>query len=78
MGKRIIAGVKGYARRFTEEHLPDSILFEPGNHEQLCEKLLSVDTSPIDRKIFIDRFARKNIMNRMADSLLDLKVGQTR
>lgn len=73
--KPVLAGVGGFARSFIEEHLPDSILFSPGDPRELVEKLLESETKaykPIDRSKFIHDFNRSRINEKMAASILSL------
>jgi glycosyltransferase involved in cell wall biosynthesis len=73
MYKPIIAGVDGYAKEFLEQHLPDSLIFHPCDIHDFCEKYDNF-TRTIDReqrKAFISKFSRKNIMNQMALNLLE-------
>src|SRR5690606_6745637 len=71
--KPLLAGVNGYAREFIQENLPDSILFFPGDAEELVTKLkrLEEDTFPqVDRTEFIQKFNRASINEKMAESIL--------
>lgn len=73
--KPLLAGVNGYAREFIQENLPDSVLFFPGNAQELVEKLKKLEESPrptVDRSAFIDKFNRAAINERMASSILNL------
>lgn len=73
--KLLLAGVNGYARQFIAENLPDSVLFLPGNADELVEKLKKVEEGPtreVDRARFIQKFKRSSINQKMAASILDL------
>jgi len=70
-GKPMIAGVGGYARKFLEEYVEGVLLFDPCDVESLVNQLKEGVLSPdvVDRKSFIDKFARSNIMNEMAGKI---------
>lgn len=72
IGKPIIAGVAGYAREFIEKYLPDTLIFEPCNGSEAIRKLSEWDppASPINRRKFIEKFDRGNIMDRLSDTYL--------
>jgi hypothetical protein len=71
-GKPIIAGVDGYARKFTKEHLEDALIFEPSNVEEFIEVLENYQQKPISRGDFMNKFSREVILDEMTDSILDL------
>ena len=66
----IIAGVAGFARRFIQEHLPNSIFFEPNNPDELILKLKEYKYQLFHRQEFIDTFNRDVINGHMAESIL--------
>lgn len=66
----IIAGVRGFPRQFIETNIKNVILFEPGNVEELVEKMKSFDYVTEHRASFIEKFTRSNIMAQMADDIL--------
>jgi len=66
----VIAGVAGFARNFIEEHLPNSIVFEPNNPEELILKLKEYNYHLYHRQKFIDTFSRDVINRHMAESIL--------
>ena len=74
--KPIIAGVDGYTREFLEEYVPDSLIFEPCNINDFCQKYDGfkgiVDIGK--RKEFIARFSRQKIMSEMAKDFLNTVV----
>jgi glycosyltransferase involved in cell wall biosynthesis len=72
--KPIIAGVSGYARDFIEEHLENSIVFDPGDTSSLTQQLLTNRPMVTDRKEFIEKFPRSRILSEMSDSILKLVV----
>lgn len=71
--KFIIAGVGGYAKEFIEEYITDSIVFEPCNSNDFYEKFRVIEKfDNIDRKSFIEKFKRKNIMKEMVKEVYEL------
>jgi hypothetical protein len=70
--KTIIAGVSGYARKFIQENLENSIVFEPGNVKGLIDILQNHELMKTDRANFITKYSRENIMKNMAKSILAL------
>lgn len=66
----IIAGVAGFARKFIEQHLPNSIVFEPNNPDELIFKLNEYHYQLVHRSKFIDTFNRNIINRHMAESIL--------
>jgi glycosyltransferase involved in cell wall biosynthesis len=70
--KPIIAGVGGVARQFIQENISNSILFDPGNAQQLADLLLSTPYVEEPRDAFCQSFSRNAIMDKMADSLVTL------
>ncbi|MCC5931467.1 MAG: glycosyltransferase family 4 protein [Cyclobacteriaceae bacterium] len=76
VGKPLIAGVNGYARDFIIENLPDTILFHPGDSEELVQKFssrlenLNKFKKP-ERTNFIQKFDREQINRKMAKSILN-------
>lgn len=77
-GKPIIAGVGGYAKEFLREHVEGLLLFEPCNKNELYEALKSnvLPKDMVDRKDFINKFARSSIMNQMAEYILEIYQGK--
>lgn len=69
--KPLIAGVNGYSRFFVEQNLPGSILVDPCNAVELVEKVrqYNIEVS-LDRSVFIERYRRDSINEKMADSIL--------
>ena len=70
--KPIIAGVDGYARKFTKEYLQDALIFEPSTVEEFVKMLENYKPQLISREDFIKKFFRETILDEMTDSILDL------
>lgn len=72
--KPIIAGVNGYAREFLQMYLVDSLVFQPCNIDEFIQVLENFEPQNICREQFIRQFNRKNIMDKMADNILELST----
>lgn len=68
--KPIIAGVKGYARKFIKDNLENCILFDPTDAEDLFQQLKAYQVAPVSYEAFVRKFARKKIMEEMAHSII--------
>ena len=68
--KPIIAGVAGFSNHFIQENLENYILFAPGDVETFVSKVKSFEFKNQRRSTFISAFSRKNIMVKMADSII--------
>jgi hypothetical protein len=64
--KPIVAGVAGYAAQFVREHLPNTLLFAPGDVADLVEQLRTTPYRTLARNQFRAQFQRRNIMEAMA------------
>lgn len=72
-GKPIIAGVGGYASQFVRKNLDNYILFAPTDVESMVTQLLKFEGCDKDQGNFVRKFARKNIMEKMARSILECR-----
>ena len=72
INRPIIAGVAGFARKFMESNLENIILFDPGNVNEMVDKIRSYKYQTLSRSVFIDNFDRENINRKMASSILSL------
>jgi UDP-N-acetylglucosamine:LPS N-acetylglucosamine transferase len=70
--KPIIAGVSGFSLAFIKKNIEDCILFEPCNAVMMAEILKEFKRKKIDRKDFIKKFKRNNLMSLMADSIIEV------
>lgn len=71
--KFILAGVGGYAKEFIEKNISDAIVFEPCNDVDFFEKFKDIgQKSNIDRKEFIKKFSRENIMKDLSEKVYGL------
>jgi hypothetical protein len=70
--KPIIAGVAGFSNHFIQENLENYILFAPGDVEDFVSKIKSFEFKNQIRSEFISIFSRKNIMEKMGDSIITI------
>ena len=68
--KPVLAGVAGYAASFVREHLPNSILFNPGDVAELVKQLREIPYRTQARTSFKDQFQRKTICQEMARQII--------
>jgi glycosyltransferase involved in cell wall biosynthesis len=73
-GKPILAGVRGYARRFIAERVASAAVFDPGDADGMIQALDTLIPGPIDRTPFVSEYARTQIMDRMAAEILDVST----
>ena len=70
--KPIVAGVSGYAARFIREHLPNSMLFAPGDTVTMVRLLRENLYKSQLRTEFTAQFGRRTIMQQMARQILTI------
>lgn len=75
VGKPILAGVQGYARKFLRENVDGSFLFDPGDVDGLLQQIREIEKFfdeklEIDNSGFSKEFDRKEINKKMARSIL--------
>lgn len=75
LGKPVLAGVAGYAARFTREEITNSAVFSPCNVAEGVTALTSLKVADSPRPQFIAKYARANIARDMADDILTLAKG---
>ena len=71
--KPMLAGVKGEAKKFIAENLPNAFLFNPGDYKSVINelyKIMNCEQTPIDNSSFVERYSRKNIMDSMLHSII--------
>ena len=70
--KPIIAGVKGFSRKFINDNLNNSIIFDPCNAKDLFNSISDyVIEENINRNEFILEYSRENINKKMTLSILE-------
>jgi len=71
--KFIIAGVDGFAKKFIEKNVSDSLVFKPNDEKDFFNKFKKIIIhNNINRIEFIEKYKRKNIMNKMAKEVYEL------
>ncbi|MBW4933779.1 glycosyltransferase family 4 protein [Marinobacter sp. F4206] len=73
-GKPILAGVEGYAKSFIADQVKGAETFSPCNSNEAEAALNRLALKTYDRRDFVSRYARTEIMNAMAADIIDLKV----
>ena len=71
--KPMIAGVQGVASAFIKENLPNAYLFDPGDVESVIkyiDTILVHGFPKINNNRFVEKYSRKNIMNKMLESIV--------
>jgi len=74
-GKPIIAGISGYSAKFMKDNISHAIVFNPGNVNQCVNSIKSVESVIIDKdqiNMFIDKYSREKIMEKMASHILTI------
>jgi len=73
--KPIIAGVTGFSYQFIEKHVPNVILFESCDVNDMIKKIKQCRYKNEYRTQFIEKFKRKNINNQMVRSMVEIASG---
>lgn len=73
--KPILAGVGGYAAKFIKKELPDTLLFNPTDVDEMVKVLKNFDGVVNDKTDFIKKFNRLSINKAMALSILNAHDG---
>lgn len=71
-GKPILAGVAGFAARFTREKVENAVVFAPCDAQGLTEALTRLKLSPSNRKEFNATYARSAIMRDFAGDIVSI------
>lgn len=72
LGKPIWAGVGGYAATFVKENLDNATVFPPCDATEAVKAFETLKITDEPRKAFVNRFARKAIMDEMARDVVAL------
>lgn len=70
-GKPILAGLEGYSKAFTLNHIPNACVFAPGNPDAAVAALARLRLSATDREAFLRAYSRSTIQQRMAFDILE-------
>lgn len=68
--KPIIAGVAGFAHQFIKENIDNKILFRPADVNDFVQQLKAYTYKNEYRKDFIEKFKRKAINGKMAETMI--------
>lgn len=71
LGKPVFAGVSGYAAEFLRSEVENSAVFYPGDHQAALESFSRLVLQAKPRPAFIAKYARHNIMDRMAEDIIE-------
>lgn len=74
-GKPILAGVSGYAAEFVEAEISNAAVFSPCDSRAAEAGLAKLELKPVDRSGFVHRYAREQIMRRMAEDVVSCGSG---
>ncbi len=72
IGKPIWAGVAGYAEDFINENLTNAAVFKPCNIDDAENSFERLEFVTRPRKNFVEKFARVNIMRKMAADIISV------
>ena len=70
LGKPILAGVGGYAAEFVAHHIENAAVFAPCDVEGAVRAFDSLELVSRPRPTFVEKYARTNIMDAMADDII--------
>jgi glycosyltransferase involved in cell wall biosynthesis len=70
-GKPILAGLAGYSKAFTLNHIPNACVFAPGNPDAAVAALARLDLGATDREAFLREYSRSRIQQSMAFDILN-------
>lgn len=76
LGKPIWAGVTGHAADFIKENITNAAVFSPCNVNDAVKSFESLEMVTQPRSAFVDRFARVNIMQKMAQDVISIAGGR--
>ncbi|PSU95375.1 glycosyltransferase WbuB [Photobacterium kishitanii] len=69
-GKPVLAGVSGFASEFINSEVDNAEVFYPGDEKMAFSALNKLNLETINRKSFIDKYRRDNIMTEMSNSIV--------
>lgn len=70
MGKPILAGVSGYSAKFITDNIDNALVFSPTDSNYAVEQTQKLVLGFSEREQFLQQYARRNIMQKMANDLL--------
>ncbi|WP_027950399.1 glycosyltransferase family 4 protein [Haliea salexigens] len=77
LGKPVWAGVGGFSAGFIRDHIPNTAVFPPCNVDAAVQSFASLTMETAPREEFVARFARSNIIQRMAAEVIATATGNT-
>lgn len=69
-GKPVLAGVSGYAKKFIESEIDNSVTFSPGDCQSAVLALGGLSTELTDRTAFTEKFCRSLLMLNLAEDIM--------
>jgi hypothetical protein len=54
----------------VRQNLPNSIVFDPADTNEFIRQVKSYTFPPFNRDVFIEQYARKNIIRQMAQTII--------
>nr|WP_255721225.1 MULTISPECIES: glycosyltransferase family 4 protein [unclassified Photobacterium] len=69
-GKPVLAGVSGFAGEFINTEVDNAEVFYPGDEKMAFSALNKLNLDTINRKSFIEKYRRDNIMTEMSNSIV--------
>ena len=75
LGRPIVAGLVGYSAKFIEDNVPYATIFNSGNVDGCVDAIKKAESLEIKYEnidIFIEKYSREKIMNKMAKHIFSL------
>ena len=75
LGKPIVAGLSGYSAKFMKCNVPYSVIFNSGDIDGCVNAIKKAELLEIKNKdvdIFVEKYSREKIMNKMATHIFSL------
>jgi glycosyltransferase involved in cell wall biosynthesis len=72
LGKPIWAGIAGHAANFVQENISNAAIFSPCDADEAASAFERLEMVTRPRREFVDKFARANIMQRMAADVISI------
>ncbi|MCA1977694.1 MAG: glycosyltransferase family 4 protein [Thiobacillus sp.] len=76
VGKPVWAGVAGYAAEFIEAEIGNAAVFEPCDVASAVRAFSTLNIRATPRPDFIRKYARRNIMQRLAEDVVSFGLGR--
>lgn len=71
-GKRMLAGISGYAEAFVNQNIPGCAVFRPCDADAFLDSYRKLAATPgvVDRAAFREKFSRENVISCLIDDIL--------